>query len=102
MKTSRRSFILFSIGVGSSLALTRVALADASKVSEADPKAQQLGYKQIASMVDKSKFPSYAAGQNCSNCSLFQGKPTDAWGGCLLFGDQQVAATGWCSSYSNI
>jgi len=102
MKTSRRSFILFSIGVGSSLALTRGAFADASKLSEADPKAQELGYKQLATTVDKSKYPNYVAGQNCSNCSLFQGKATDAWGGCLLFGDKQVAATGWCNAYSNM
>lgn len=102
MKTSRRSFLLFSVGVGSSLALTRVALADASKVSEADPKAQALGYKEVASTVDKGRFPSYVAGQNCSNCSLFQGKAKDAYGGCLLFGTQLVAAAGWCSSYSNM
>ncbi|MGA7778698.1 MAG: high-potential iron-sulfur protein [Paraburkholderia sp.] len=102
MKTSRRSFILFSISAASSLALTRGASADAAQVSETDPKAQALGYKQVASTVDKTKFSNYVAGQNCSNCSLFQGKSTDAWGGCMLFGDKQVAATGWCSSYSNM
>ena len=102
MKNTRRSFLLFSIGVGSSLALTRVALADAAKLSEADPKAQAVGYKEVAAAVDKSKFPTYVAGQNCGNCSLFQGKSSDAWGGCTLFGSQQVAAAGWCSSYSNM
>lgn len=102
MKTSRRSFILFSMGAASSLALTRGAFADAAQVSETDPKAQALGYKQVASTVDKARFPNYVAGQNCSNCSLFQGKATDAWGGCMLFGDKQVAATGWCSSYGNM
>jgi hypothetical protein len=81
MKNSRRSFLL---------------------LSEADPKAQAVGYKEVAATVDKSKFPTYVAGQNCSNCSLFQGKASDAWGGCLLFGTQQVAAAGWCSSYSNM
>ena len=78
MKNSRRSFLLFSIGVGagagSFLALSGVALADASRLSEADPKAQALGYKEVAATVDRSKYPSYVAGQNCSNCSLFQGK----------------------------
>ena len=39
---------------------------------------------------------------SCANCSLFQGKATDAYGGCTLFGDKQVAARGWCSSYSNM
>jgi hypothetical protein len=102
MKNSRRSFLLFSIGVGSSLALTRVALADVAKLSEADPKAQAVGYREVAATVDKSKFPTYVAGQNCGNCSLFQGKSSDAWGGCTLFGSQRVAAAGWCSSYSNM
>ncbi|MGF6721726.1 hypothetical protein P3T43_001073 [Paraburkholderia sp. GAS41] len=102
MKNSRRGFLLFSLGIGSSLALSRIALADAAKLSEADPKAQAVGYKEVAATVDKSKYPAYVAGQNCSNCSLFQGKGSDAWGGCLLFGNEQVAATGWCSSYSNM
>jgi hypothetical protein len=102
MKTTRRGFILLSMGAVSALALTRGASADASHVSETDPKAQAVGYKELASTVDKARFPSYAAGQTCANCSLFQGKSTDAWGGCMLFGDQQVAATGWCSSYGNM
>ena len=104
MKTSRRHFLMLSVGVSSSLLLSRAAFADdtTNKLSEADPKAQAVGYKEDASKVDKAKFPNYAAGQTCGNCSLFQGKTTDAYGGCTLFGDKQVAAHGWCSSYSNI
>lgn len=82
-------------------ALTGGAFADASQVSETDPKAQAPGDKQVASTVDKTRFSNHVAGQNCSNCLLFQGKATDTWDGCMLFGDKQVAATGWCSSYSN-
>jgi hypothetical protein len=85
MKTSRRHFLMLGVGVSSSLMLSRVAFADtANTLSEADPKAQAVGYKEDA------------------NCSLFQGKTTDAYGGCTLFGDKQVAARGWCSSYSNM
>ncbi|WP_434113189.1 high-potential iron-sulfur protein [Paraburkholderia caffeinilytica] len=104
MKTSRRNFLMLSVGVSSSLLLSRTAFAadPANTLSEADPKAQALGYKEDASKVDKAKFPDYVAGQTCGNCSLFQGKTTDAYGGCTLFGDKQVAARGWCSSYSNI
>ncbi|AXE95269.1 high-potential iron-sulfur protein [Paraburkholderia sp. DD10] len=103
MKTSRRHFLLLSVGVGSSLVLSRAAFADtANALSEADPKAQAVGYKEDASKVDKAKFPGYAAGQTCGNCSLFQGKATDAYGGCTLFGDKQVAARGWCGSYTNM
>lgn len=103
MKTSRRHFLLLGVSAGSALALTRTAFAEtANTLSEADPKAQAVGYKEDASKVDKAKFPGYTAGQNCGNCSLFQGKATDAYGGCTLFGDKQVAARGWCSSYSNM
>jgi hypothetical protein len=103
MKTSRRHFLMLSVGVGSSLVLTHAAFADtANRLSEADPKAQAVGYVEDAPKVDKAKFPSYAAGQTCANCSLFQGKATDAYGGCTLFGDKQVAARGWCSAYTNM
>jgi hypothetical protein len=104
MKTSRRHFLLLSAGVGSSLALSRVALAAAPSdaLSESDPQAQAVGYTEDASKVDKAKFPNFAAGQSCANCSLFQGKASDAYGGCTLFGTRQVASRGWCSAYSNM
>jgi hypothetical protein len=57
-------------------------------------------YKADATKVDKAKQPKYAAGQQCSNCSLFQGKPADAAGGCPLFAGKQVAGKGWCSAYA--
>ncbi|WGS52045.1 high-potential iron-sulfur protein [Paraburkholderia sp. D15] len=104
MKHSRRQFLLgLSVGVGSSIVLSGTAWADAANtLSETDPKAQAVGYKEDATKVDKAKFPTYAAGQNCGNCSLFQGKATDAYSGCTLFGDKQVAARGWCDSYSTM
>lgn len=103
MKNSRRHFLMLSVGVSSSLVLSRTAFADTQdRLSEADPKARAVAYVEDASKVDTTRFPSYAAGQTCANCSLFQGKATDAYGGCTLFGDKQVAARGWCSSYSNM
>jgi hypothetical protein len=103
MQTSRRQFLMLGVGVSSSLVLSRAAFAAAANtLSESDPKAQAVGYTEDASKVDKAKFPGYAAGQTCGNCSLFQGKATDAYGGCTIFGDKQVAARGWCSSYSNM
>lgn len=103
MKTSRRHFLLLGASTGSALVFARTAFAgSANTLSEADPKAQAVGYKEDASRVDKAKFPDYAVGQTCGNCSLFQGKATDTYGGCTLFGDKQVAARGWCSSYSNM
>jgi hypothetical protein len=52
-----------------------------------------------ATHADKVKFKTYAAGSQCSNCSLFLGKAGDASGGCPLFAGKQVAAKGWCSAW---
>jgi hypothetical protein len=105
MKTSRRHFLhrvmVVGAGVTPALILGRTALAADEKVSESDPTAKSLGYVGDATRVDKARFPAYAVGQNCSTCSLFQGKSGDAWGGCVLFGAKLVAAHGWCSSYTN-
>ena len=69
-------------------------------VDEKDAQAAGLGYKADATKVDKAKAPKYAAGQNCSNCALYQGKPGSAAGGCPLFAGKQVAAKGWCTAYA--
>ncbi|MEM5389353.1 high-potential iron-sulfur protein [Paraburkholderia phymatum] len=100
MKNSRRTFLITSIGVASSLALSRQAFADAPKVAESDPTAQALGYKEDATKVDKAKYAKYAAGQDCGNCSFFQGKATDAYAPCPMFAGKQVANKGWCSAYN--
>jgi hypothetical protein len=101
MKASRRNFLALSLGAGSSLALSRFSFADGTMLSETDPAAQTLGYKQDATTVDKARFANYTAGQECGNCSLYQGKTDGASGNCALFGSKQVAAHGWCASYSS-
>ena len=75
------------------------AAAQAARVDEKDAQAQSLGYKHDATKVDKAKFPKYVAVQTCANCTLYQGKPTDAWAGCPIFPGKQVAGKGWCSAY---
>jgi High potential iron-sulfur protein len=82
MKTSRRSFLITSIGAVSALALSREALADAPMLAESDPTATALGYKADATKVDKTKYPKYAAGQDCAACMLYQGKKGSASGPC--------------------
>lgn len=54
------------------------------------PQAQALHYKTDASKVDKAKDPSIAAGQTCSSCQLYQGKPSDTAGPCQLFQNKLV------------
>ena len=101
MKSSRRTFLIPSLGAVSALALaSREALADAPHVTESDPTAVALGYKMDATKVDKAKYPKYAAGEKCANCQFFQGKPTDAFAPCPMFGGKEVANGGWCSAYS--
>lgn len=79
--TGRRTFILQTVGATVALAAGASAQAQAM-LAETDPQATALGYKADASKVDKAKQPKFAAGQNCANCALYQGKASDAAGGC--------------------
>ncbi|MEA3119903.1 MAG: hypothetical protein QOI13_3173 [Paraburkholderia sp.] len=101
MNTSRRTFLVACIGTASYWAWQGEARADAPILDESDPLAQRYGYKQDAAKVDASRFAAYKAGQTCVNCSLFTGKAGDKYGGCAIFGNKQVAAAGWCSSYTD-
>jgi len=96
--TSRRSFIQIVPIVG--VALLGAGGAVAADVDPKDPQAQALGYVPDAAMADKGKFPKFAAGQECSNCQLYQGKAGDAKGNCTLFPGKAVAAKGWCGAYT--
>ena len=102
INTGRRSFLKAGSLTVVSAAITASvgnAAAQGAKVDEKDAQAQSLGYKHDATKVDKAKFAKYQAGQTCANCTLFQGKPADAWGGCPIFPGKQVAGKGWCSAY---
>jgi hypothetical protein len=98
MNRSRRTILIFS----ASLAVTRLTFADTTHLSPDDPAAKAVGYVEDAGKVDKARYPKFVDGQKCTGCSLFQGKLTDAWGGCLVFGNKQVAGPGWCTSYGNL
>ncbi len=99
MSTTRRTFVIHSIAGLGALSGGQLAQAQAA-LQEADAQATALGYKADATKTDKTKYPKYAAGQVCTNCALFQGKPTDAAGGCPLFAGKTVAAKGWCSAWA--
>jgi hypothetical protein len=96
--TNRREFIV-QVSLGSAALMASQAHAQAM-VADSDPQAAALGYKADGTKTDKAKFPKYAAGQNCANCALFQGKAGDKAGGCPLFAGKQVTAAGWCSAYA--
>ena len=100
MKMQRRIFLRVAAASGAVLASSASAQATAQPmVGEKEPQALALGYVEDAARVDTKKFPKYASGQICANCSLYQGKPTDPTAGCAIFGTKRVAAKGWCSAW---
>ena len=96
--SNRREFIM-QLSLGGGALASGPALAAAPMLDEADATAKALGYAADSGKVDAKKFPKHAAAQQCSNCTLFQGKAGDASGPCPIFAGKQVAAKGWCSSY---
>ena len=97
--TNRRVFLMQAAACGSVLVAAR-AEAQAAKLDEKDPQAVALGYVADTNKADNKKFPKHAKDQKCNNCALYQGKPTDAFAGCPLFGVKQVAGPGWCSAWA--
>jgi hypothetical protein len=98
----RRRFLVIgssALAVAAAIAAPR-ARAQAAKLDEKDPQAAGLGYRHDTTKVDGAKFPNHSAQQQCSNCALYQGKASDALGGCPIFAGRQVAAKGWCSAWA--
>ena len=85
------------VPVGSMLVMRRAVGQE--QVSEDDEMAQQLGYVEDASEVDAAAWPTYAEGQHCANCQLFEGAEGEATGPCQIFGGNLVTAQGWCSAW---
>jgi hypothetical protein len=97
MALQRRVFLI-SAAAGSGLA--SLSAQAQPMVDEKDPSAVGLGYVADARRVDTKKYPRYAAGQLCSNCSLYRGAANSKAGGCTVFPAKQVAAAGWCNVYA--
>lgn len=98
MKMQRRVFMMDVAAATCAISLASVARAAGMPlVAENEPTAVNLNYKADASQVKHAK---YKAGQQCSNCVLYQGKATDAAAACGIFPGKQVAGKGWCSAYA--
>ncbi len=72
-------------------------------VSEADPVATAIGYKQNAKEIDFKKYPQRkkpeAKSQACATCALYT--PENAsWGKCQMLTSGLVNHKGWCGSWS--
>jgi formylmethanofuran:tetrahydromethanopterin formyltransferase len=96
MSIERRVFLLT---VAASTSALSVGVRAQSLVDERDPQAQALGYVADASKVDTKKYSKFVSGQNCTTCSLYQGKATDKAAACALFAGKLVAGPGWCSAW---
>ncbi len=99
--STRRHFVLQLAAAGAAIGnLDARAQGAGPKLSESDPQAIALGYKDDSSKVDAKKYPKHEPTQVCANCQLFQGKAGDATAGCALFPGKQVASAGWCSAWN--
>jgi len=96
MALPRRVFLMSLAASGAALGTTARAQV---MVDPKDAQAAALGYVADATSVDTKKYPRYAAGQVCSNCALYTGKPDDKSGPCSIFPGKQVAGPGWCSAW---
>jgi hypothetical protein len=106
--SSRRTF-LATAAVAASAVLVGVRPRSATAageslphLSESDPLAKSLGYESDAKDVDKSKFPTYKAGERCGECRFFQGTPgqKSGYAGCQIFAGYSVDSDGWCASFN--
>jgi hypothetical protein len=98
MTHPRRVFLIALAATGATLAGQAQAQAK-PKVDEKEPQAVALGYVTDTAKADAKKYPKHAATQMCSNCALYQGKPTDPVAGCPLFAGKNVEAKAWCSAW---
>jgi len=84
-------------------AATPAPAAPVSATALVDPAEQiagSLGFVSDASKADASKYATYAAGQNCSNCTLYSGLAGETTGPCSIFNGRLVTAQGWCSVWT--
>jgi hypothetical protein len=95
----QRRVFLMRVAAATAAVGSGAAIAQAL-VDEKGPQAAALGYVADAKRADAKKFPKFAAGQNCGNCALYQGKSGDKAGPCPLFAGLQVAGAGWCSAWA--
>ncbi len=98
MKIQRRVFMMQVAATSCALGLASMArAAGLPMVAETDAMAVNLHYKADATKATHAK---YKAGQQCSNCVLYQGKGTDAAAACGIFPGKQVSGKGWCTAYA--
>lgn len=100
MNTRRQFIRCVSAGGAVMLVGAEAFAADLPLLDEKDATAAALGYVADATKANKAKYATYAAGQACGTCALYQGKAGDKSGPCPLFAGKQVSAKSWCSAFA--
>jgi hypothetical protein len=98
-RTVLKGALLGIAAVPATALLGSAAEAAPVKLDVKDPQAKSLGYIEDATKVDAKANPNFKAGQVCTNCLQFTGKPTDAVGPCNIFPGKLVVGKGWCKVY---
>jgi hypothetical protein len=98
---SRRHFLLgFAAGAPALLAIRASAAEEPVKLTEDDPTAKALGYKEDTTKVDQTKYPMHKPEQRCDGCALYTGKAGEDSGPCSAVGNKIVTAGGWCMVFA--
>ncbi|MDB5813724.1 MAG: High potential iron-sulfur protein [Rhodocyclales bacterium] len=95
---NRRRFITFIPIATAGMLATRSACAE--QLTESDPTAQALGYRDDVHKVDKVKYASYKPGSVCATCVQYSGKSGESNGPCAAFGGKTVSVKGWCMAWA--
>lgn len=98
MPIQRRVFLQHGMAVCASYLVLLPTHAQVM-LTESDPQAKGLGYVTDAAKVDRTLQPKFKPNQACKNCRFYKGASDDSTGGCTLFANKRVSASGWCSAY---
>jgi hypothetical protein len=94
---TRRRFLLFLTAIPAGAMAP--AGASETRVEEGEADAKNFGYRERAAAVDPKAEAKFKPGQNCANCSQYDGAPGQPYGSCALFLGREVAAGGWCNAW---
>jgi len=100
---SRRRFLELAAGtvaVAAGLSSRPARAADLPHLTESDPTAKALGYREDSRKVVASKYPNHKPGEECGKCNLYKGAPGAQWGPCQIFPGKDVHVKGWCSAFT--
>lgn len=89
IKMNRRKLLKGMAAIPVAAITLHHAPASAEMLSVDDPIAKNLEYTETSPKPD----------QTCANCKLYTGGSAPT-GGCILFGNKQVVAAGWCKSWA--